>query len=217
MAAWRPSRRSTRSSAHTACSPSSATSSPMARRACGRSAWRTPTRRRRRYAAARARWECRYAAGAIGVAALQAGYAAALAITGRAGVAAGAAAPAGRGGGYRRMTATWATMTGCGRGRQGSNRVNRGGAWNSNARNLRAANRNANEPGNRNDNLGFRLAGAQTLPRAACVRSAPDQTAVATGGACRRRTQRGPRRASSGSGCAGERSPGLRLSGGRAR
>jgi hypothetical protein len=35
-------------------------------------------------------------------------------------------------------------------------RVIRGGAWNSNARNVRAAYRNGNDPGNRNDNLGFR-------------------------------------------------------------
>ncbi len=40
-------------------------------------------------------------------------------------------------------------------------RVVRGGSWNNNARNLRAANRNANEPGNANDNLGFRLCRAQ--------------------------------------------------------
>ena len=38
---------------------------------------------------------------------------------------------------------------------------------------------------------------------------------VATGGGGRRRTPTGPRRASSGSGCAVERSPGLRLSGSR--
>jgi len=40
----------------------------------------------------------------------------------------------------------------------GSNRVNRGGSWNNNARNCRSANRNNNAPGNRNNNLGFRLA-----------------------------------------------------------
>ncbi len=40
----------------------------------------------------------------------------------------------------------------------GSNRVIRGGSWNNNARNCRAANRNNNDPGNRNNNLGFRLA-----------------------------------------------------------
>ena len=38
-----------------------------------------------------------------------------------------------------------------------SNRVNRGGSWNNNARNCRALNRNNNSPGNRNNNLGFRL------------------------------------------------------------
>ncbi|WP_457575886.1 SUMF1/EgtB/PvdO family nonheme iron enzyme [Desulfomarina sp.] len=38
-----------------------------------------------------------------------------------------------------------------------SNRVNRGGSWNNTARNVRTANRNRNSPGNRNNNLGFRL------------------------------------------------------------
>jgi formylglycine-generating enzyme required for sulfatase activity len=38
--------------------------------------------------------------------------------------------------------------------------VVRGGSWNDNARNVRSAYRNRNEPGNRNDNLGFRCAGA---------------------------------------------------------
>jgi len=42
-------------------------------------------------------------------------------------------------------------------GQSGRNRVNRGGSWNNDARNLRSANRNNNSPGNRNDNLGFRL------------------------------------------------------------
>jgi len=44
--------------------------------------------------------------------------------------------------------------------------VNRGGSWNNDADNARAANRNDNDPDNRNDNLGFRLAspGASRLP-----------------------------------------------------
>lgn len=37
----------------------------------------------------------------------------------------------------------------------------RGGSWINNGQNLRSANRNANDPGNRNDNIGFRLARAQ--------------------------------------------------------
>ncbi len=32
----------------------------------------------------------------------------------------------------------------------------RGGSWNNNARDLRVSNRNRNEPGNRNNNIGFR-------------------------------------------------------------
>ena len=36
------------------------------------------------------------------------------------------------------------------------NRVIRGGSWNNHAQNVRAAYRNANDPGNRNNNLGFR-------------------------------------------------------------
>lgn len=35
--------------------------------------------------------------------------------------------------------------------------MNRGGSWNNNAGNCRAANRNNNTPSNRNDNIGFRL------------------------------------------------------------
>jgi hypothetical protein len=36
--------------------------------------------------------------------------------------------------------------------------VVRGGSWNNNSRNARAANRNNNDPENRNNNLGLRLA-----------------------------------------------------------
>ncbi|MEI6066546.1 MAG: SUMF1/EgtB/PvdO family nonheme iron enzyme [Methylococcaceae bacterium] len=45
---------------------------------------------------------------------------------------------------------------------EGSNRVLRGGSWNNNARNTRSANRNRNNPDERNDNNGFRLALART-------------------------------------------------------
>jgi len=34
--------------------------------------------------------------------------------------------------------------------------VLRGGSWNNNENNLRSANRNRNEPDNRNNNIGFR-------------------------------------------------------------
>ena len=40
---------------------------------------------------------------------------------------------------------------------EGSNRVNRGGSWNNSAANCRTANRNRNDPANRNNNLGFRV------------------------------------------------------------
>jgi formylglycine-generating enzyme required for sulfatase activity len=45
----------------------------------------------------------------------------------------------------------------CGGRPSGSNRVIRGGSWNNNAINCRAANRNNNWPDNRNNNLGFRF------------------------------------------------------------
>jgi len=44
---------------------------------------------------------------------------------------------------------------------RGSNRVKRGGNWNNNAQNCRSANRNNNSPGNRNNNLGLRLASSR--------------------------------------------------------
>lgn len=50
-----------------------------------------------------------------------------------------------------------------GGGQKGANRVIRGGSWINDARNVRAAYRNWNHPGNRNDNLGVRLSRAQVL------------------------------------------------------
>ncbi len=47
-----------------------------------------------------------------------------------------------------------------GRRRKGHRRVLRGGSWINHAQNLRAAQRNANTPDNRNHNIGLRLAGA---------------------------------------------------------
>jgi hypothetical protein len=41
--------------------------------------------------------------------------------------------------------------------------VNRGGGWNNDARNCRSANRNNNTPGNRNNNLGFRVSLARRI------------------------------------------------------
>jgi formylglycine-generating enzyme required for sulfatase activity len=43
----------------------------------------------------------------------------------------------------------------------GENRVLRGGSWANHGRNVRSAYRNYDHPGNRNDNIGFRLARAQ--------------------------------------------------------
>lgn len=69
-------------------------------------------------------------------------------------------------------------------GRKGAaNRVIRGGAWNNEARNVRAAYRNHNDPANRNDNLGFRCARAHEWAGG----SAPEQAdlqGVVGGGRC---------------------------------
>jgi formylglycine-generating enzyme required for sulfatase activity len=45
---------------------------------------------------------------------------------------------------------------------KGERRVLRGGSWINNGRNVRSANRNHDDPGNRNDNYGFRLARARS-------------------------------------------------------
>jgi len=42
--------------------------------------------------------------------------------------------------------------------------VLRGGGWNNNARNCRAADRNNNTPDNRNNNAGFRVVGRRAQP-----------------------------------------------------
>ncbi|WP_236848953.1 hypothetical protein [Candidatus Thiodictyon syntrophicum] len=47
----------------------------------------------------------------------------------------------------------------------------RGGSWNNDGRNLRAAVRNRNAPDNRNNNLGLRLASPPVRPRAAMSQS----------------------------------------------
>ena len=54
----------------------------------------------------------------------------------------------------------------------GGDRVLRGGSWNNNGRNVRSAIRNHNQPDNRNNNIGFRLALAQcALDEAQMTRS----------------------------------------------
>lgn len=58
----------------------------------------------------------------------------------------------------------------------GTNRVNRGGSWNNNADNCRAANRNNNTPDNRNNNLGFRLLSTRHCQRDAVYESRPRAT-----------------------------------------
>lgn len=65
----------------------------------------------------------------------------------------------------------------------GSNRVIRGGNWINDARNVRAANRN-NSPGNRDNNVGFRLVstrfarGYGSRIVLACTRLCPGQDPV---------------------------------------
>ncbi|MCI5144239.1 MAG: hypothetical protein D3923_01630 [Candidatus Electrothrix sp. AR3] len=52
---------------------------------------------------------------------------------------------------------------------KGVNRVLRGGSWNNAPINVRSANRNRNEPANRNDNVGFRLASTMQWPDVCCL------------------------------------------------
>jgi formylglycine-generating enzyme required for sulfatase activity len=48
--------------------------------------------------------------------------------------------------------------------------VIRGGAWNNKPQNVRSANRNRNNPDNRNNNLGFRVASTLLRPEPAWSR-----------------------------------------------
>jgi hypothetical protein len=70
-------------------------------------------------------------------------------------------------------------------------RVLRGGSWINDGRNVRSANRNANDPGNRNDNIGFRLAPARRN-----VDAPFDQIALLSAGLARRQKAHAPRRVS---------------------
>ncbi len=112
--------------------------------------------RRRRYIQAKRHWEWPYRAGRISARKLQAGFDAALAITAHADAAA-----------WRRRqalvfsAAMWYEDVQREQVGAGAKRVMRGGSWNNSAQNVRAAYRNANEPGNRNDNLGFRCLSSQ--------------------------------------------------------
>lgn len=60
----------------------------------------------------------------------------------------------------------------------------RGGSWNSHAQNVRAAYRNGNEPGNRNNNLGFRLVRAPGMLEASRTRSCTRPVAAVAAGKC---------------------------------
>lgn len=62
--------------------------------------------------------------------------------------------------------------------------MNRGGSWNNDARNCRSANRNNNEPENRNNNLGFRASLARRKlehVRRTGQGPAPDQASAGSG------------------------------------
>jgi len=74
--------------------------------------------------------------------------------------------------------------------------VIRGGSWNNNARNVRAAYRNWNDPTNRWNNQGFRCAQA----RSTIGGSASEQTVILSGRYGGRQKANGRRRAGSASG-----------------
>ncbi|HKI19360.1 MAG TPA: SUMF1/EgtB/PvdO family nonheme iron enzyme [Isosphaeraceae bacterium] len=65
-----------------------------------------------------------------------------------------------------------------------AHRVIRGGSWNNDAQNVRAAYRNHNQPSNRNHNLGFRCAELTTEPDGSLLNrlaSCPSSRATANG------------------------------------
>jgi len=68
--------------------------------------------------------------------------------------------------------------------------VLRGGSWINNAQNCRSAQRNHNDPGKRNDNIGFRLARALRVKARGEPQEAQRQVRTC-GGATRRRGQSG--------------------------
>lgn len=75
---------------------------------------------------------------------------------------------------------------------RGSVRVIRGGSWNNNGVNCTASNRNSNEPGNANNNLGFRLLAAPLEMQGQTPRNRPPSRSSAAGG--RQNTSRIARR-----------------------
>ena len=82
---------------------------------------------------------------------------------------------------------------------RGANRVLRGGSWINDGRNLRSAYRNNHDPGNRNDNIGFRLARARDAAGGRRI----DQTLILSARAVApaRRKASGPRHVSRARGC----------------
>ncbi|MEQ1747468.1 MAG: SUMF1/EgtB/PvdO family nonheme iron enzyme [Saprospiraceae bacterium] len=62
--------------------------------------------------------------------------------------------------------------------RKGSNRVLRGGSWINNPQNCRVANRNNNDPTNRNNKIGFRLAASPSSSQARSCTTSTEQRVV---------------------------------------